>query len=170
MSTLDQAPGGSARPLILAFDAENTFVHVSESDRELLDHPEIGAGGASVSSLEFFDTDGRRLAGVYKAWELVGLVPTADPPDTAAVRRRVDAVFAHLRSAVLGHPEVLTRFSLTAPTVLAQFRTADSPDLRTALGWMLEGADLRPAAGGDTGSAPEHNGSTWHNLTAHGHF
>ncbi|HEY0486064.1 MAG TPA: hypothetical protein VGD72_07435 [Mycobacteriales bacterium] len=162
------APAG---PLILAIGSQDTFLHVYRDQQDLMSDQDIGAGvGEHPFPLEFFDTDGHRLTGVYDGrWHLLRLAPTADPPDPSKVRRRVLGVLAYLRTFVDTRPDVLALYGLTREDAHAMLGPVESaPDLVTAVRWFAaldaEGGHFAPETLGDA-----HDGGTLHNLTHHGH-
>lgn len=124
------------RPMILAIGSQNTFLHVYNDERELLADDDIGAGvGESRFPIEFFDSDGYRLAGVYDGhWHLVRLMPTAEEAHPDAVLRRVWQVTEHLRAFIKAHPEEVELFGMTVQEALEFFPAPEeSQDLKTAL-------------------------------------
>src|SRR5688572_6460002 len=86
----------------LTLGARNDFLHTYPDVDTMLAEHDIGAGvQEKPAALEFFDSHGQRYAGVYDPqWRLLDLVPSADPPDLEQLRRRVEAVRAHLRSFI----------------------------------------------------------------------
>ena len=89
-------------PMILAIGTENDFLHVYYDDQKLLQDHKIGAGAGEIAPpLEFFDSEGYRLAGKYdRQWQLLGLTRTDEPPNLALVRWRVQKTFEYLRSYI----------------------------------------------------------------------
>lgn len=127
---------GRTKPMILAIGSQNTFLHVYDDERELLADDDIGAGvGESRFPLEFFDSEGRRLAGVYDGqWRLIRLMPTAEESDPDALQRRVQQVTEHLRASIKDHPEDVELFGMTVQQALEFFPPPDeSEDLATSL-------------------------------------
>ncbi|MCA1674623.1 MAG: hypothetical protein LC799_21340 [Actinobacteria bacterium] len=122
--------------MILAIGSQNNFLHIYDDERELLADDDIGAGvGESRFPLEFFDSDGHRLAGVYDGkWHLLRLMPTADPVRPDAVQYRVWQVIARLRELIKSYPQEVALFGLTEDEALELFPLPDeSHDLRTTL-------------------------------------
>jgi len=122
--------------MIVAIGSQNTFLHVYKDEHELLQDDDIGAGaGESRFPLEFFDSDGHRLAGVYDGrWHMLRLMRTADPHRPEVLQRRVQQVVEHLRTSIKAHPEDVKLFGMTVQEVLDFFPLPDeSQDLRTSL-------------------------------------
>lgn len=121
---------------ILAIGSRDDFLHVYTDDRELLADHDIGAGPGEVSGpLEFFDSDGHRLTGVYnQQWHLLGLARTTEPRNPDAVQQRVQNFIDHMRSAIKRHPEEATLYGTTVDEVLELFPRLSAPtDLETSL-------------------------------------
>lgn len=122
--------------MILAIGSQNTFLHVYDDERELLADDDIGAGvGESRFPLEFFNSDGYRLAGVYdERWHLLRLMPTMEPARPDMVQYRVWQVTAHLRTFITSHPDEVALYGMTEEEALELFPLPDeSLDLKTTL-------------------------------------
>lgn len=131
-------------PMILAIGSLDDFLHVYKDDRELLADSGIGAGpSGSAGALEFFDSRGYRLAGIYdQRWNLVRLTPTAESPNPAAVQERVQNVIDHMRNAVQDNPGEASLHGMTVDEVLELFPRLDgSTDLDAALRIFLAEAE-----------------------------
>jgi hypothetical protein len=123
-----------AGPPIIAISTRNDFVHYYRSQEAVLDDVDIGTGcGESPVALEFFDETGRRYAGVFRHWHLIRLEPTEDPPDLDRLRKRLDEVYAGLRSWAGKHPDVLELYGLTADEAEDLFPPIRSNSLGAAL-------------------------------------
>lgn len=131
-------------PMILVIGSQNTFLHVYKDDRELLSDDNIGAGeGERRFPLEFFDSDGLRLAGEYDSqWRLLRLVPTADPPHLDAVKRRAQKVVDHMRSYAKNHADKAALFGMTVDELLELLpRLDEHSDFKTSLLAFMGGGD-----------------------------
>lgn len=127
---------GQSGPMILAIGTRDDFLHIYHNDQELIADNDIGAGPGELSGpIEFFDSDGYRLAGIYdRRWHLLRLTPTTEPPNPAAVARRVRNVVDHLRSYLSRHPEEAALYGMTVDEVLECFpRLCDSAELEDSL-------------------------------------
>lgn len=116
-------------PLILAIGSQDDFLHVYQNDEELLADDSIGVElGKFSDALEFFDSEGHRLAGVYnRQWQLLRLTPTTSEPDLSALLQRVQNTINHLvRSFSKDNPEASAEFDPAVKEGLAQL-----PHLRT---------------------------------------
>jgi hypothetical protein len=160
-----------AAPFVLAIGAENNFVHVYKDEAALLRDGDIGAGvGESRFPLEFFDSDGQRLAGVYDGeWRLTRLVPTDDDPRPRRLAERVAGVLAYLRTYVEEHPDVMRLYGLTQEEALALFAgPSRGQDLRSLLAPLLvvdlEDDHFPVGALGD-----DDDRGIMHNIFHHGH-
>jgi hypothetical protein len=170
MSTTQEAQDGSA-PFVLAIGGENNFVHVYKDEAALLRDGDIGAGvGESRFPLEFFDSDGRRLAGVYDgSWQLARLVPTEDDPQPRRLAERVAGVLLYMRTYIEEHPEVMRLYGLTQQEALALF-AAPKPgqDLRVSLAPMLA-VDLEDDHVPVGVLGDDDDRGIMHNIFHHGH-
>jgi hypothetical protein len=174
MSARHSSPDTSAPstgPFIVAIGSQNNFIHVYPDERALLADHDIGAGvGESHLPLEFFDGEGRRLAGVYDGrWHLLRLVPTAESADLDGVRQRVESVLAYLRSFVEQHPDIVRLYGLTQEEALGLFATPRKG--KTLLDSLLPfsaGGTEDGFFGGVAGD--EDDQGIIHNITHHGHF
>lgn len=157
---------GQTRPMILAIGSRDDFLHVYKDDRELLADNDIGAGPDELSGpLEFFDSDGHRLTGVYdQQWRLLGLTRTTEPRNPDAVQQRVQNVIDHMRSSIERHPEEATLYGTTVDEVLELFPRLSAPtDLETSLRAFMGDAGqghVMVAAGADP---DERRGNRKHN-------
>ena len=108
------------RPFILAIGKGDRFFHAYRDDQALLRDGDIGAGvGEHPIPLEFFDSAGHRLAGVYDArWRLERLVRTTDKPDARHVWKRLQNVIGYMRSYARSHPEKAALFGLSVDELL----------------------------------------------------
>ncbi len=154
-----------AEPMILAIGNRDDFVHVYKDDRELLSDDDIGAGAGEVSGpIEFFDSDGYRLTGVYdRQWHLLRLTPTTEPANSGAVAQRVRNAIEHMRSYIQRHPEEAALYGMTVAEALELIpRISASADLKTSLRAFSADADhghVVVAARGDGDSQGD-----WHNF------
>lgn len=152
-------------PRILAIGNRDDFLHVYRNDQELISDDDIGAGMGEISGpIEFFNSHGYRLAGIYdRRWHLLRLVPTADPPQPGKVQQRVCNVVEHLRSYIRRHPDEAALYGLTVQEALDLVpRISASADLETSLSAFSGDADhghLVMAARGDGDSQGD-----WHNF------
>jgi len=155
-------------PMILAIGSRNTFLHVYKDDRELLADKNIGAGEEEHRfPLEFFDSEGHRLAGEYDGqWSLLRLVPTADPPDLDVLKGRVQQVFDHMRSYAKEHPEKVALLGLTVDELIDTLPRLDEHlDFRMSLLACMDSEDGVPSREAvhshdeqdDWTSSPSHN-------------
>ena len=158
---------GQTGPMILAIGSRDDFLHVYQDDRELLSDHDIGAGVGEISGpLEFFNSDGYRLAGVYdQRWNLLRLVPTADPPKLPAVQKRVRLTIDHVRSFIEDHAEECALYGMTVQEALVELpRLSASADLREYLQTFF----AHPASGGTGASGDvDHDRPGWHNAVVH---
>jgi hypothetical protein len=161
--------GPQSGPWVLAVGAQNDFAHIYPNQAALLADHDNGAGvGERPLALEFFDGDGRRLAGVYDgAWQLLRLVPTADPPDRELVLKRLQGVLESMRSFIRARPDVLSLYGLTQEEALAAFASS---------GTVLDGRESPFGAGGAEDDVfavgvlgDDDDRGIWHNLTHHHH-
>src|SRR5256714_4928136 len=89
-----------------AIAGDDSWAHPFPDVSHLLDHGNAAPTQGPPRGIEFFDTDGYRLAPVFDAtWRLDGLARTTDPPGARAVRLRLRAVVAHGRYAIATHPD-----------------------------------------------------------------
>lgn len=104
---------------ILLIAADNAFAHLYPNLGALL--AEATEGDEFGGAIEFFHTDGRRLAPYFgHEWRLADLHPSAEPADPEELRRRLDAVFEHLERYLKDHPEFADRFRTTIEKLLAE--------------------------------------------------
>jgi len=151
--------------MILAIGNRDDFLHVYKDDRELLSDDDIGAGvGETSGPLEFFNSDGYRLTGVYdQRWHLLRLVPTADPPELPALRRRVRDVIDSMRSYIMRHPEEAALYGMTPDEALALFPSlSKSRNFKTTL--LAFVVDRERAHSRTAGLGDDHPGDQWHNF------
>ncbi|MGH3925216.1 MAG: hypothetical protein ACRDTT_20540 [Pseudonocardiaceae bacterium] len=160
-----------AQPLILAIGSKDDFLHVYRNDKELLADNTIGAGPGELSGpIEFFDTDGHRLTGVYdRQWRLLQLTPTTSRPNLPALLRRVGKAINHLRSFIEDHPEESAEFGTEVANALQQLpRLRTSADLRRYLQTFVAhpaGAETGVSALSDSGpDIIKHAQAGFHNL------
>jgi len=150
--------------MVLAIGSRNNFLHVYQDDQTLIADHEIGAGtGESRFPLEFFDSDGRQLAGEYDAqWRLLRLVPTAEPHNLNAVQHRVQKVIDHMRSYAVSHPDKVALLSMTADELLKSL-----PDLNRQANFKASLLEFMHG-GGITDVGPEEFGiDHWTSSPAH---
>jgi hypothetical protein len=159
-----------AAPFVLAIGGENNFLHVYKDEAALLRDGDIGTGvGESRFPLEFFDSDGHRLAGLYDGeWRLMRLVPTAEA-DPCRLAERVTEVLVYMRTYIEEHPDVMRLYGLTQQEALALFaEPGPDQDLRTLLAPLLaldlEDDHFPAGALGD-----EDDRGIMHNIFHHGH-
>jgi hypothetical protein len=100
---------------IVAIGNQDKFAHIYPDEQTLLADGDIGRGvGESPFALEFFNTEGQRLAGVYdENWQLVRLMPTGDGPGQEVLEERLGKVIDNLRAFIDGHPEVMALYGFT---------------------------------------------------------
>lgn len=159
------------QPMILAIGSRDDFLHVYHNDKELLSDNTIGAGPGELSGpIEFFDSDGRRLTGVYdRQWHLLQLTPTTSRPNLPALLRRVGNVINHLRSFIEDRPEASAEFGAEVQEALQQLpRLHTSTDLRRYLDAFVAhstSGDTSISALSDDGpDIIEHAKAGFHNL------
>jgi hypothetical protein len=156
---------------LLAIGAQNDFLHAYPDAQTLIAERDVGAGvGEQPLALEFFDSHGQRYAGRYDPeWRLLGLVPSADPPDPEQLRRRVEGVGDYMRHFIEQHRDVVELYGLTQEEALAVF---PAPIRSRALVDAVR--PFTAASGGDeqfpTGAfGDEDDQGIIHNLIHHGH-
>lgn len=158
---------GQAGPMILAIGTRDNFLHVYKNDRELLADNDIGAGPDELSGpLEFFDSDGYRLTGVYdRQWRLLRLTRTTEPRNPDAVQRRVQNVIDHMRSYIERHSEEATLYGMTVDQALELFPPlSGTTDLETSLKdfWGDDGhGPVLVAARGEGDERPNNRKHNW---------
>lgn len=155
-----------AEPMILAIGSHNTFLHVYDNERELLADDDIGSGvGETRFPLEFFNSDGYRLAGVYDGhWRLLQLMPTTDKAQPKTILQRVQQVVRHLRRSVTSHPEEVALYGLTEAEALELLPQPDEwNDLDTAL-FAFVGKGARSSHAAVTGLGDNDYGDWSHNA------
>lgn len=138
--------GDQTRSMIVAIGSNDDFIHAYEDEQALLQDHTIGAGKGELSGpLEFFDTAGHRLTGVYdRKWRLLCLKPTADRPDPDLLRQRVQNAFEHLRLQIKNLPDTTAVLSLKAGQALSLIPDLSGPeDLEETLRYMFA-AHWRP--------------------------
>lgn len=91
-----------AQPLILVIGSRDEFLHVYQDGKELLAVNTIGTDpGEHPSPIEFFDSDGYRLAGIYnRQWQLVKLIPATGKPDLPVLLQRVRNALNNLQALI----------------------------------------------------------------------
>lgn len=111
---------GRTEPKIITIGARDDFLHVYHDDRDLLQDDDIGAGvGESRLPVEFFDSEGYRLAGVYDGqWHLLRLMRTTGECELKTIQRRVQNVIDHIRSYIEAHPDVVALYGMTVQEAL----------------------------------------------------
>lgn len=125
-----------SEPMVLAIGVRDDFLHVYQDGRALLDDNRTCAGGRNKhGALEFFDSDGYRLAGEYdQQGSLLGLTRTADSPDPELVRLRMQSSLDHLRWYIKGNPEKFEADQMTVDEALAFCPDLEgSSDLATSM-------------------------------------
>lgn len=162
---------GRAQPLILAIGSRDEFLHVFQNDQELLAVNTIGTDPGEYSSpIEFFDSDGHRLAGVYdRQWQLRRLSPTTGKSDLPVLLRRVRNAVDNLQSLVENNPEDSALFGTAVKEGLLQFsRVRTSADLRDYLQAYFPRPGAEQAETGDQAfgiaSPADVNGNPFHNA------
>jgi len=141
---------GQTEPLILVIGIRDEFLHVFQNDEELLTVNTIGTdAGEKPSPIEFFDSDGRRLAGIYnREWKLQQLIPTTGKPDLLALLLRVRNALGNLRSLIESNPEDSALFGTATKDALLEFsQVRTAADLREYLqvNFPRPGAEQLPA-------------------------
>ena len=158
-----------AGPKILAIGSDDDFLHVYENVQELLSDDTIGTGPEELSGpIEFFDSDGYRLAGEYdRQWHLLNLKRTTEQANPAAVAQRVRNVIDHMRWCLERHPEEAQLYG-SVNEVLELFPSLSaSTDLATCIQAFTGGAghgDLMVAALGAGADADERPRNRKHNM------
>ncbi|MGW4461927.1 hypothetical protein [Micromonospora sp. NPDC004704] len=126
---------------ILLLAADNTFAHLYADLAAVLAEPEQGDrfGGA----VEFFHTDGRRLAPYFGVdWRLADLQPSAEPADPDELQRRLQAVFEHVERYLKDHPEFTDRFRISVEQLVDEMPAPTGGTLQDAieaLPWHMHG-------------------------------
>lgn len=121
--------------MILAIGSRDDFLHVYQDDQELLADHGIGAGvGENSGPLEFFDSDGHRLAGVYdQAWKVQRLTPTTEAPNPDLVRQRVQNSLDRVQRYIENNPQKAVLLNTTVAASLERVRYLKSADFETCL-------------------------------------
>ena len=151
--------------MILAVGVRDDFLHVYHNEQDLLADHTIGTGaGEKTGALEFFDSDGYRLAGEYDhQWHLLRLTRTAEAPNLTLVRQRVQNAFDHIRSYIMSHPETVESYKMTVDEALALCPDLGGPsDFETCLK-ALAHVGHHHKQDGELGIAHPQN-DPWHNL------
>ncbi|MGH3912130.1 MAG: hypothetical protein ACRDTC_01760 [Pseudonocardiaceae bacterium] len=122
-----------AQQMILAIGSRGDFLRTYQDDKELIAN--VGPGELS-GPIEFFNSDGHRLAGVYDdKWHLLALTPTSGQPDFPALLQQVRHIVDHvLQSFTKDNPEESKEFEAEIKEILLQLpRLRTSADLREFL-------------------------------------
>lgn len=146
------------KAMIIAIGTRDDFLHVYADDQDLLSDHDIGAGeGELTGPIEFFDSDGHRLTGVYdQRWHLLRLVPTTEPPDRENLERRVRNFVDHMRAQIDQHPEEAALYGMTRENALGLFReVTTAADFDAFLADFSGGVEHRQAVvvGGQDGDS-----------------
>jgi hypothetical protein len=154
-------------PSIVAIGSGGRFAHVYPDEQALVADRDIGGGvGESPVPLEFFDTDGHRLAGVYGGtWQLVRLEPTGDEPDWPAVEARLGKVIDNLRGFIQTHQDVMALYGMTVAEALELVDSAVGAAGVRSPGLQVFAAHGSPFSAGMFGE--DHNGSFIHDWLHH---
>lgn len=106
-------------PMILVIGVRDDFSHVYDNEQELLADGEFCADATvRFSALEFFDSDGYRLAGRYdRQWGLLGLERTGEC-DEKKVQQRIQSSLKQLRCYIESHSEEFVELSMTMDDAL----------------------------------------------------
>ena len=110
---------GHSGPMILVIGVRDDFSHVYGNERDLLADGEFCAEAAErFGALEFFDSEGYRLAGTYdKNWRLLGLTRCSECDDKR-ILQRVQNSLKQLRCYIESHSEEFTELSMTIEDAL----------------------------------------------------
>jgi len=110
-----------SEPMILTIGVGDDFLHVYHNERDLLADDKICANAVkNFGALEFFDSEGFRLAGEYdEQWRLLRLTRTADSPNPNPIQQRVLKSLDQLRWYVKSHPEEFESDQMTVDQALA---------------------------------------------------
>ena len=128
--------GGQPEPMILVIGIHNDFLHVYPSVAELLADCRLCAAAAEkYGALEFFDSEGFRLAGRYDGtWRLRSLTRTAEDADAAQVLQRMHKSLDNLRRYIKDHSDEFKPSTMTVDEALNLCQTLNgSPDLVSAM-------------------------------------
>lgn len=137
---------GQAQPLILVIGSRNDFLHAYHNEKELLADDSIGTEpGVFSGALEFFDSNGHRLAGVYdQQWQLLELTPSVGKANLPALLKRVQDTINHLvQSFLKDNPEESAEFGAAKEALAQVTSSGTSAELRK----FLENFIVRPADG-----------------------
>lgn len=95
-----------SEPMILVIGIHDDFSHVYDNEKDLLADGEFCAeAGGRFGALEFFDSEGYRLAGTYDGqWHLLGMTRTAECDDKMVLQRIQDSL-KQLRRYIESHSE-----------------------------------------------------------------
>ncbi|RIV40043.1 hypothetical protein [Micromonospora radicis] len=142
-----QTDGGAAevdgRILVIAND--DTFAHTYPDLPRML--AEQSEGDPLRGAVEFFDTAGLRLVPLFDPqWQLVGLLPSSEPADPAAVLSRLRAVRDHLERFLRDNPDFAGQSRLDVTEAVAAVPVLDGP--------LTDAVDKMP----------------WHNHGSRGNF
>jgi hypothetical protein len=133
--------------IVVAHSSSGTRVHIYPDVPALLAAGPFTLGGVK-SQLEFFDSQGYRLAPVFdKQWQLGDLQVTADSPDPTQVLKQLRAAVSDVKHF--------------AHRLTAQLPAMDTDDLAEAV------TRVQPLFG-HSGIQYQDPGSAFHNLFVHG--
>jgi hypothetical protein len=109
-----------SEPMILAIAVYDDFLHVYDNEGDLLaDDTLCARAGEKFGALEFFDSEGYRLAGKYDGqWRLLRLTRTADSSNSPLVLQRVQSAVDHLRWYIKSHPDEFESDDMTVDDAL----------------------------------------------------
>ncbi|MGH4024485.1 MAG: hypothetical protein ACRDRV_07850 [Pseudonocardiaceae bacterium] len=117
---------GQSGPMILIIGVRDDFSHVYGNEQELLaDGGFCAEAGGRFGALEFFDSEGYRLAGTYdENWRLLGLTRTAECDDERVLQRVQDSL-KQLRCYIESHSQEFTSLSMTMEDALLSLPDLD---------------------------------------------
>lgn len=153
--------------MILAIGVGDDFLHVYHNEQDLLADRTIGAGAEEkTGALEFFDSEGYRLAAKYDHdWKLVHFTRTTEPANLDLVRQRVGHCLDHLGSYIESHSEEIASYDMKVGDALALLPTLGEPsEFDTCLKALAVHAEHDGAGMGiqHTTDDPVHN--WWHDA------
>jgi len=141
--------------------------HLYPDVTTMLAHGTGMSSGTPTTTLEFFDSQGSRLAPVLDhKGQLVGLRDSGDGPDPEAVIDRLQAVVRDLEQTIREEPSKIESLKVTPEEALARLPRLDSVDIETAFDRCRSIFGHLPTGG----HTIEHSTDPWHNFWVHGIF